>query len=88
MMGLEEDNVFLQANEGWCWLDCQQRFEENSPSSPINNFIKYAEACPNESDLKFLKSLIASDRWEKKYFDRELSRAVVKIETALSNRKN
>jgi hypothetical protein len=88
IVGIAEANIFLKANESWCWLDCQERFEQNNPSSPIKNFIKYAEACPNQTDLKFLKSLMVSDRWEAKYFDGELARAVERIEAALSNRKN
>lgn len=87
-MRLMEGNIFLRANEGWCWLDCQDRFQENNPGSPIDNFIRYAEACPNETDFEFLKSLMASGRWEAKYFDRELARAVGQIEASLSSRKN
>jgi hypothetical protein len=87
-IGIEEENVFLKADGSWCWLDCQERFNTNDSGGPMSRFISYAEACPNERDLKFLKSLMASGRWEAKYFDRELSRAVLKIEAALSSRKN
>lgn len=88
VIGIEEANIFLKADESWCWLDCQNRFQTNDSSGPVSKFISYAEACPNETDLKFLKSLMASKQWEGKYFNRELSRAIAKIETTLSNRKN
>jgi hypothetical protein len=88
VIGIEEANIFLKADESWCWLDCQNRFRTNDSGGPMSKFILYAEACPNETDLKFLKSLMASKRWEAKYFDRELARAVLQIETALSNQKN
>jgi hypothetical protein len=88
VIGIEEENVFLKADESWCWLDCQERFDTNDSGGPMSKFISYAEACPNETDLRFLKSLMASGRWEAKYFDRELSRAVANIELALANHKN
>lgn len=88
VIGIEEANIFLKANESWCWLDCQHRFDTNRSGGPISKFISYAEACPNETDLKFLKALMASEHWEAKYLDRELARAVVQIEASLSSRKN
>lgn len=88
IIGIDEDNVFLKASPSWCWLDCQERFDTNGFAAPMSKFISYAEACPNETDLRFLKALMASGRWEAKYFDRELARAVLQIEAALSSRKN
>lgn len=82
---IDEENIFLKASESHCWLDCQDRFDENGSSNPIGMFIKYAEACPNETDLKFLKSLMVSSQWEAKYFDRELSRAIERIAKRLGN---
>jgi hypothetical protein len=87
MIGIDEENLFLKARLNWCWLDCQQRFDTNRSASPISAFIKYAEAVPNETDLKFLKSLLASSQWEAKSFDRELARVVENIEVGLSRGK-
>lgn len=88
VIGVEEENVFLKADKSWCWLDCQERFNTNDSGGPMSKFISYAEACGNETDLKFLRALMASGRWEAKYFDSELARAVLQIETALTSRKN
>lgn len=88
VIGIKEANIFLKANESWCWLDCQQRFDTNRSGGPISKFISYAEACPDETDLEFLKSLMASKHWESKYFDRELARTIGQIEASFSSRKN
>jgi hypothetical protein len=82
VIGIDEENVFLKENESSCWLDCQYRFDNRG--GPMSKFIAYAEACPNETDLKFLNSLMTSSRSEAK----EVTRAVLRIESALSNRKN
>jgi hypothetical protein len=87
-LSLEEDRIFLVADEGWCWLDCQERFQDTQINSPIRNFIEYAGTLPSVNDLEFLKSLKASDRWEAKYFERELSKTIKQVETVLWNRKN
>jgi hypothetical protein len=84
MLRIKEGQLFLKAAAGWCWLDCQQRFDKETSDSPINNFVKYAQACPNEADLQFLKALMASDRWEAQYFHDQLSTAVATIEVSLT----
>lgn len=57
-LNLPKESVYVRFSNGVYYIAIQDRFDKSISSTPIYNFLSYAKAIPNPSDLLFLQSLL------------------------------
>jgi hypothetical protein len=81
---LNKESIFLRYENGWYHIEKQDRFDKSISSTPIYNFLSYAEAIPNPSDLAFLKGLLDNSFINDDYYKKKAREVIDEIKTSLN----
>jgi hypothetical protein len=76
-------SIFLRYENGWYYIEKQDRFDKSISSTPIYNFLSYAEAIPNPSDLVFLQGLLDNNFINDDYYQKKIRESIDEIKTSL-----
>lgn len=75
------ENVFIRLDSGIYYDEIQERFDKLK--TPIDAFLRYAEAVPNPKDAAFLQSLLDQAVFKSDYQNEKISRSIAQIKASL-----
>lgn len=79
------ENVYVRFSNGIYWHAIQDRFDDDISFTPLSNFIHYAKAIPNHSDLLFLQGLLDNNLVNDNYNQKKIREAIEEIKASLNN---
>lgn len=81
---LNKECIYLRYENGWYHIEKQDRFDKSISSTPIYNFLSYAEAIPNPSDLVFLQGLLDHNFINDDYYQKKIRETIDEIKVSLN----
>lgn len=81
---LNKESIFLRYENGVYHIEKQARFDKSISSTPIYNFLSYAEAIPNPSDIVFLQGLLDNNLINDDYYQKKVKETIDEIKTSLN----
>lgn len=82
-MGLPRESVHIRYENGWYFIEKQDRFDKGISSTPLENFLGYASAIPDKSDINFLQALLDNNFIEDSYYRKKTKETIEEIKTQL-----
>jgi len=83
-LNLPKESVYVRFSDGVYHIAIQDRFDKSISSTPIYNFLSYAKAIPNPSDLVFLQGLLDNNFILDDYYQKRIREAIEEIKTSLN----
>jgi hypothetical protein len=83
-LNLPKESVYVRFSDGVYHIAIQDRFDKSISSTPIYNFLSYAKAIPNPSDIVFLQGLLDNNFINDDYYQKRVKEAIDEIKTSLN----
>lgn len=83
-LNLPKESVYIRFSDGVYHIAIQDRFDKSISSTPLYNFLSYAKAIPNPSDLVFLQGLLDNNFISDDYYQKRVREAIDEIKTNLN----
>ncbi len=83
-LNLPKESVYVRFSNGVYHIAIQDRFGKSISSTPIYNFLSYAKAIPNPSDLVFLQELLDNNFINEDYYQKRVREAIDEIKIRLN----
>jgi hypothetical protein len=82
-LNLSKESVYIRLSDGVYFVSVQNRFDKGIIHTPLYNFIGFAKAVPNNSDITFLQGLIDSKFISDNYDQEKVKEAIKEIKATL-----
>lgn len=82
-LNLPKESIYVRFSNGVYHIAIQDRFDKSISSTPIYNFLKYAKAIPNPSDLVFFQELLHNNFISEGYYQKRVREAIDEIKMSL-----